>query len=155
MHAVPAVLADLLDSLDAAAPMRTAVVAGTRLPADVGARATTRGIAVTEYYGAAELSFVAAARHPGVNVDVLVRHGPVARAVVEVAAELDADLVVVGRRGSGGFRGLLLGSVSRRVVEHDDETLRARLGREASERARQRFDREVWASGYLTALCAR
>ena len=64
VHAVPAVLADLLDALPAAAPLRTAVVAGTRLPADIGSRATTLGVAVTEYYGAAELSFVAAARHP-------------------------------------------------------------------------------------------
>jgi len=60
----------------------------------------------------------AAARHPGVAVDVVVRHGSPARVVVELAAELDADLVVVGGRGLGGFRGLLLGSVSRRVVEH-------------------------------------
>ena len=60
----------------------------------------------------------AAVRHPGVTADVVVRHGSPARAVVEAAAELDVDLVVVGRRGLGGFRGLLLGSVSRRVVEH-------------------------------------
>jgi nucleotide-binding universal stress UspA family protein len=59
-----------------------------------------------------------ATRHPGVTADVVVRHGSPARAVVEAAAELDVDLVVVGRRGLGGFRGLLLGSVSRRVVEH-------------------------------------
>jgi len=65
VHAVPAVLADLLASAPAAGPLRTAVVAGTRLPAELGARATTRGIAVTEYYGATELSLVAAARHPG------------------------------------------------------------------------------------------
>ena len=64
VHAVPAVLADLLDALPAAAPLRTAVVAGTRLPADIAVAATARGIAVTEYYGAAELSFVAAARYP-------------------------------------------------------------------------------------------
>jgi len=64
VHAVPAVLADLLDSLPAGAPLRTAVVAGTRLPGDVAARAAARGIAVTEYYGAAELSFVAAGRYP-------------------------------------------------------------------------------------------
>jgi nucleotide-binding universal stress UspA family protein len=50
-------------------------------------------------------------------VDVVVRHGSPARAVVEVAVERDVDLVVLGRRGAGGFRGLLMGSVSRRVVE--------------------------------------
>jgi len=64
VHAVPEVLADLLDALPGPGPLRTAVVAGTRLPADIAAAATARGIAVTEYYGAAELSFVAAARYP-------------------------------------------------------------------------------------------
>ena len=59
-----------------------------------------------------------AARYPGVEVDIVVRHGSPARAIVEAAVELDVDLVVVGRRGLGGFRGLLLGSVSRKVVEH-------------------------------------
>lgn len=58
-----------------------------------------------------------AARHPGVPVDIVVRHGSPARAVVEVAMQRDVDLVVLGRRGAGGFRGLLMGSVSRRVVE--------------------------------------
>ena len=59
-----------------------------------------------------------AARHPGVDVTVAVRHGSPAKAVIEAAAELGADLVVIGSRGLGGFRGLLLGSVSRRVVEN-------------------------------------
>lgn len=58
-----------------------------------------------------------AARYPDVAVEVVVRSGGASRAVVEVAAERHADLVVVGSRGHGGFRGLLLGSVSRRVVE--------------------------------------
>ena len=64
VHAVPAVLGDLLALLPRTAPLRTAVVAGTSLPAEIAERAQARGIVVTEYYGAAELSFVAASRHP-------------------------------------------------------------------------------------------
>ncbi len=59
-----------------------------------------------------------AARHPGVDVTVDIRHRSPSKAVVEAGAELDADLIVVGRRGHGGFSGLLLGSVSRQVVQH-------------------------------------
>lgn len=64
VHAVPAVLADLLGALPPTAPLRTAVVAGTALSAGIGDLARRRGVDVTEYYGAAELSFVAARRYP-------------------------------------------------------------------------------------------
>lgn len=54
------------------------------------------------------------ARHPKVVVDVrTVRAHPVV-ALLEEASP--ADLIVVGSRGRGGFRGLLLGSVSQSVL---------------------------------------
>ena len=64
VHCVPMMLAALLDELPDRGVLRTAVVAGSALPASLAVRAAARGIAVLEYYGAAELSFVAARRPP-------------------------------------------------------------------------------------------
>lgn len=54
--------------------------------------------------------------HPGVEVDQLAVEGPPARELV--AASTDADLLVVGSRGHGGFAGVVLGSVSLHCVSH-------------------------------------
>lgn len=61
LHAVPPVLADVLDD-PRAVHLRTAVVAGAALPPPLVEVAARRGVGVVEYYGAAELSFVAAGR---------------------------------------------------------------------------------------------
>jgi nucleotide-binding universal stress UspA family protein len=56
------------------------------------------------------------ARHPDVEVrQRVVRHGA-ARALLHEAT--GAQLVVVGSRGRGGFRGLLLGSTSQALIHH-------------------------------------
>jgi nucleotide-binding universal stress UspA family protein len=52
--------------------------------------------------------------HPAITVQTAVVEGPPARVLVEMSA--DADLLVVGSRGLGGFSGLLLGSVSQQCT---------------------------------------
>ena len=52
----------------------------------------------------------------GADGDTRVLEGKPAAAILEAAAELDADLVVLGARGRSGLRRLLLGSVAEKVV---------------------------------------
>jgi nucleotide-binding universal stress UspA family protein len=55
-------------------------------------------------------------RAAGLDVESVVREGAPARVLLEEAD--DAELLVVGSRGLGGFRGLLLGSVSQQCSHH-------------------------------------
>jgi nucleotide-binding universal stress UspA family protein len=50
------------------------------------------------------------------SIEPVLREGSAAGTLLEEAA--DADLLVVGTRGVGGFRGLLMGSVADQVVKH-------------------------------------
>lgn len=59
-----------------------------------------------------------AAAHPGVPIETDLARDDPAEALLTAAQ--DADLVVVGTRGRGGFAGLLLGSASLKVAAHAD-----------------------------------
>lgn len=76
------------------------VLAAARAEVDAG-RTTVEGIEATT--------------DRPVEVTVEVRRGHYAKALLEGTS--DDDLVVVGTRGRGGFSGLMLGSVSQRVLE--------------------------------------
>lgn len=54
----------------------------------------------------------------GLDVQGVLRDGTPSLAVLDVAEELAADLVVVGTRGLTGFRHLFLGSTAERIVQH-------------------------------------
>jgi nucleotide-binding universal stress UspA family protein len=55
-------------------------------------------------------------RRPDVDVRTSVEEGHAAEVLIERSKE--ADLLVVGSRGHGGFAGMLLGSVSQHLVAH-------------------------------------
>jgi nucleotide-binding universal stress UspA family protein len=62
-------------------------------------------------------SLVAAgAAQSGIDVTPILREGQAADVLVAEARE--ADLLIVGSRGLGGFKGLLLGSVSQQCAQH-------------------------------------
>lgn len=61
-----------------------------------------------------------AARNPELPVDTALVHGDPAEAVLRAAEDADADMIVLGTRGRGGFAELLLGSASLKAAAHAD-----------------------------------
>ena len=57
-------------------------------------------------------------RAAGVQVDVFARQGDPADAILDVAEERGADLIVVGNKGMTGAKRFLLGSVPNKVSHH-------------------------------------
>src|SRR4051794_12234818 len=57
-------------------------------------------------------------KEAGVDVDTFARQGDAADAILDVAEEKNADLVVVGNKGMTGAKRFLLGSVPNKVSHH-------------------------------------
>ena len=76
---------------------------------------------LSEYESAAMVEETSRVEHLlGTDVDVKVHvhcvHSPAAQALI--AASETADVIVVGSRGLGGFRSLVLGSVAEQCIRH-------------------------------------
>jgi nucleotide-binding universal stress UspA family protein len=54
----------------------------------------------------------------GVTVDSFAREGDPADAILDVAEEQDADLIIVGNKGMTGAKRFLLGSVPNKISHH-------------------------------------
>ena len=59
----------------------------------------------------------------GFTVQKHVRVGDAANVIIDVAAEQDADMIVVGARGYTGLRRFMLGSVSGKLAHHAPKSL--------------------------------
>lgn len=57
-------------------------------------------------------------RSAGFHAELVIAKGDIRETIVHAAAQWPADLIVVGSRGRGGLRSLLLGSVAEFVVRH-------------------------------------
>ena len=52
------------------------------------------------------------------DVSIQVQPGDYAEVILDVAKKVGADMIVIGSRGLGELKGLLVGSVSNKVAEH-------------------------------------
>jgi len=86
--------------------------------AEVRAAATAVAIPPEDHLGMVLDTAVSAIEGPGRRVERVVLDGRPGGAIVEQANEMAADLVVVGNRGHGTIESMLLGSVSREIVDH-------------------------------------
>lgn len=116
----PASDAAVAFAFDAAAVRRVPVVAvhAWNLPVDpaTATQLDLNGVDAEESGALAELLARWTEKYPDVAVRRLIVRGRPARALVEESGR--AQLVVVGSRGRGGLKGMLLGSVSQALLHH-------------------------------------
>ena len=89
------------------------------LPATIGGDARDEIIAEAEAEGNALLApFKKKCDENGVSCKPVVHNGSASRTIVHVAQEQGCDLIVMGSRGLSDFSGMVMGSVSHRVLQH-------------------------------------
>ena len=96
------------------------------VPANTAIRAETLDtVSDLAHERAAQVTNAAAddLRAAGLDVSTSVREGPASAVIIDEAKRWQADLVVVGTRGHGLVKRLLLGSTARSVLDHVDASV--------------------------------
>lgn len=89
------------------------------LPATIGGAARDEIIALSEAEGNAILSpGVQLCKENGIPCKTVVSSGNPGRTIVTVAHTEGCDLIIMGSRGLSDFSGMVMGSVSHRVLRH-------------------------------------
>jgi nucleotide-binding universal stress UspA family protein len=89
--------------------------AGFTPPMDAG---TLEAFGVRAQHLADEAAATVKKLQPSLQVEALASSGQPADVLLAQGSDAEAELIVVGRRGLGGFKSLLLGSVSQQVVHY-------------------------------------
>jgi len=98
------------------------VISGAGLPGDIFSRVTNaQEVWLKELFSSESAQLLSKARDRartvgGGAIQLESRIGDVAQTIIDIAREKAADAIVVSKRGAGRIGGLLLGSVSQKLV---------------------------------------
>ena len=105
--------------LSAAHPLLAKVPSWVDHARDQTARDTGASHAMVEELAELALNHAVtlAERHQVADCETVLEHGDPVRVILRIAEKENADLIVLGRRGLGGIRQLLMGSVSDKIMQ--------------------------------------